>query len=496
MALKHLIAGWLLPELKNLAYTSAGKGRRSQSWAAPNTGPNNSLTGNLGTLINRSRAAIRNDPWAASGLEKLVSNIVGTGIKPKSEAEDDGFRKQLQQLFLDWSDESDADGQLDFYGQQALAVRSMLEAGECFVRLRPRQLKDGLTVPLQIQLLEAEFVPWDYNDDLKTGHKIRAGIEFNGIGQRVAYWMHKEHPSDYTSLDVGGLRRVPADQVLHLYEPLRPGQLRGQPLLTQVLLRMFHLDKFDDATLLRQEIANLFTGFITKPSPEQERVDPVTGRPIVYDLQGVPMVTMEPGTMQELSPGEEITFANPPGAASNYPDFIRQQLLAVAAGIGLPYEILSGDMKGVSDRALRVILNEFRRRIQQIQHNQLVFQFCRPVWHRWLDLAVLSGAIHATGFHHHKARFARVKWIPQGWPYMHPVQDVQSQNLAVRSGFKSRSEVVSEQGYDSEQIDDEIAADNRRADELALQYDSDGRQQSLNTNKEDSQDEQKTAEQK
>ena len=78
-------------------------------------------------------------------------------------------------------------------------------------------------------------------------------------------------------------------------------------------------------------------------------------------------------------------------------------------------------------------------------------------------------------------------------------QDVQSQNMAVRSGFKSRSEVVSEQGYDSEQIDDEIAADNRRADDLELQYDSDGRQQTSNTNKDDKdepQDEQETAQQK
>ena len=495
MKLRQRMANWLLPELKNLAYTSAGRGRRSQSWSAPSSGPNNALTGNLGTLINRSRAAIRNDPWAASGLDKLVANIIGTGIKPKSEASNDRFRKKLQTLFLDWTDESDADGQLDFYGQQSLATRSMLESGECFIRFRPRKLEDGFSVPLQLQLLESEFVPWDYNDDLKNGHSIRAGIELNTFGQRVAYWMHKAHPSDYTTLDTANLRRIPADQILHIYEPLRPGQLRGQPLLTQVLLRMFHLDKFDDATLLRQEVANLFTGFITKPAPEQEKVDPLTGRPIVYDLQGVPMVAMEPGTMQELSPGEEVTFNTPPGAASNYPDFIRQQLMAVAAGIGLPYEILSGDMKGVSDRALRVVLNEFRRRIQQIQHNQIVFQLCRPVWNYWLDLAVLSGAIHAPGYHTRKADYRRVKWIPQGWPYMHPVQDMQAQNLAVRSGFKSRSEVVSEQGYDSEQIDDEIAADNRRADELELQYDSDARNDlktNPSTDKDDSPDEQKT----
>ncbi len=197
------------------------------------------------------------------------------------------------------------------------------------------------------------------------------------------------------SIETADLHRVPASEVLHLYEPLRPGQLRGQPLLASVLLRMFHLDKFDDATLLRQEIANLFTGFITKPHPEQERVDPLTGKTIQTNFENIPMVTMEPGTIQELAPGEEVNFNTPPGSATGYPDFMRQQLMASAAGMGLPFELLSGDMKGVSDRALRVVLNEFRRRIQQIQHNQIVFQLCRPVWNRWLDLAVLSGAISA-----------------------------------------------------------------------------------------------------
>ena len=473
--LKQKTARFLLKRVVNLAYTAAGHGRRAVSWRAPGTGPTSGLTGDLGTLINRSRAALRNDPWASSGVQKLVANIVGTGIKPKSEATDDAFRKNLQQLFLDWTDESDADGVLDFYGQQSLAARAMLEAGECFVRLRPRHPEDGLSVPLQVQILEAECVPWSYNDKLSNGHTIRAGIEFNAIGKRVAYWMHKAHPVEEFALETADLHRVPASDVLHLYDPLRPGQLRGQPLLANVLLRMFHLDKFDDATLLRQEIANLFTGFITKPHPDLEKVDPLTGRPLQTNFENIPMVAMEPGTMQELAPGEEVEFNTPPGSSTGYPDFMRQQLMATAAGIGLPFELLSGDMKGVSDRALRVVLNEFRRRIQQIQHNQIVFQFCRPVWNRWLDLAVLSGAIEAPNYSRKKAQYKRVKWIPHGWAYIHPVQDMQAQSLAVRNGFKSRSEVVSEQGYDSEQVDDEIAADNRRADGLDLQYDSDAR---------------------
>ena len=472
MGFRQHLARWIMP--KNQAFTGAGTGRRAASWYAPLTGPTKALTADLPKLINRSRAAIRNDPWASSGLEKLVANIVGRGITPKSLAKEVALREQLQELFLQWSDESDADGLLNFYGQQSLAARGYLEAGECFIRLRPRKPEDKLSVPLQLQIIEAEYVPLSYNETKGNGNTIKAGIEFNQLGQRVAYWMHREHPAEF-SFDATKLHRVPADNVLHIFEPLRPGQLRGQPLLTQVLLRMFHLDKFDDATLLRQEIANLFTGFIKKPSPEQGQVDPLTGKPLDYDLNGLPMVAMEPGTMQELAPGEDIEFNTPPGTGSDYPDFMRMQLMAISAGMGLPFELLSGDMNGVSDRALRLILNEFRRRIQQIQHNQMIYQFCRPVWNRWLELAVLSGAITAPDFRRDRLKYAKVKWIPHGWPYMHPVQDMQAQNMAVRSGFKSRSEVVSEQGYDSEQIDEEIAADNRRADKYELKYDSDSR---------------------
>ena len=90
-------------------------------------------------------------------------------------------------------------------------------------------------------------------------------------------------------------------------------------------------------------------------------------------------------------------------------------------------------------------------------------------------MAVLSGSVAIPDYGKNPGAYHRVKWIAHGWPYMHPVQDMQAQKMAVRSGFKSRSEVVSEQGYDSEQIDEEISADNRRSDGLELKYDSDAR---------------------
>ena len=46
---------------------------------------------------------------------------------------------------------------------------------------------------------------------------------------------------------------------------------------------------------------------------------------------------------------------------------------------------------------------------------------------------------------------------------------------AIRSGLMSRSEAISANGYDAEDVDREIAADNARADSLGLIFDSDPR---------------------
>jgi lambda family phage portal protein len=456
-------------------YEAGASTRRTYGWRAPSTKSNEALLANLTTLRDRSRAAVRNDGYAKGAIERLVTNIIGTGIKPMSLAADLDFRVKLNALFLRWTDECDADGMMDFYGLQAQATRTWFEGGEAFTRMRPRTPADGLSVPLQLQVLEPELCPHTHNVFTST-QKIRAGIEFNGIGKRVAYWFHPSRP-EFDDYDASQLRRVPADSVSHLFEAWRPGQLRGLPQLTPALVTLFELDKFDDATLLRQQLSNLFVAFVRRPSLSGDAAElhPLTGAEPTTADDGGSMVAMEPGITQELAPGEEMTFSNPP-APNGYSEFMRQQLSNIATATNVPYEVLTGDMRGINDRTVRVILHEFRRRIAMWQHQNVVFQFCRPVWKAFMDRVFLSGALPIPlDYLTDPTPWTNVKWVPQGWPYLHPVQDVQSNEAAVRAGFKSRAAVVSELGEDVEVIDAEQAADNARADALGLKYDSDGR---------------------
>lgn len=464
----------------NSIFDAGADTRRTVAWQAPTVSANRGLLESLARLRDRSRQSIRNNGYAKGVIDALITEMIGTGIKPMSQAPNAEWRRAVHALWMRWTDESDADGQLDFYGQQAQAARGWLEAGDSFTRMRFRLPTDGLTVPLQLQVLEAEMCPHTWNQFvLPNGNRVRAGIEFTPIGRRAAYYFHPAIPGDFQDYDLSQLRRVPAEVVVQLYDPLRPGQLRGLPHLTQALIKLYELDKFDDATLMRQQIANMFAAFITKPTSVSETpMDPITGLPMQTNAAGEQLSGMSPGIMQMLAPGEEINFSNPPDAGQAYPDFMRQQLFAVSAATGVPYEVLTGDMSKVNDRTVRVILQKFRRRIMAYQHQIIAFQFCRPIWAAWIDRAILSGALAMPpDYLANPEPWTRVAWKPQGWPYLQPVQDVEAQQAAIRAGFTSRSSTVSEQGEDAELVDAEQAADNARADGLGLRYDSDGRQE-------------------
>jgi lambda family phage portal protein len=429
-------------------YEAAATTRRTTGWL-PATGDINTLIfRNLDTLRARSRDMVRRNPWAANALDAFVGNAIGTGIKPQSLDPDARLKERIQQLWLRWTDEADASGLTDFYGLQALACRAVMEAGECLIRLRPRLARDGLTVPLQLQLLEAEHLPTAETRKLENGNYIRAGIEFDRIGRRVAYWLYREHPFDALNpVASTELVRVPADSVLHLFRPLRPGQLRGQPWLTQVLIKLYELDQYDDAELVRKKTAAMFAGFVTKNAPE----DQVLGEK-AEDASGTALAGLEPGTLQVLLPGEDIKFSTPADVGASYETFMRVQLRSIAAGMGITYEQLTGDLTGVNYSSIRAGLLEFRRRCEQFQHQVIVYQFCRPVWERWIEAAVLAGALPLA------AAGSQAKWIPPGFAWVDPLKDIKAQIMAVRAGFKRRAEVVSEQGYDAEALDREIAA--------------------------------------
>lgn len=437
--------------------------RRLRGWNPPLENINALVAGGGPRLLARSRELVVSNGYAANACEAFAANLVGDGIKPSSLIADPDLRDLVQRLWLAWTDEADADGLTDFYGLQAMIAREMFVAGECFVRLRPRRAEDGLLVPLQLQVLQSELLPFDKTETAPNGNRIRCGVEFDAIGRRVAYHFRRSHPGDVTDQGPGspGTTRVLAEDVLHIYRPIDAGQIRGLPHIAPAMVRLFLLDQYDDAELDRKKTAAMFAGFITKTAPE----DPMMGEGEV-DPEGAALASLEPGTLQVLLPGEDVRFSSPADVGGGYEAFQYRTLLAVSASLGLPYHLVTGDVRQANYSSLRAELVEFRRRIGQLQHGVMAHQLCRPVWQRWIETAVLSGALRSASI----GQLRPVQWIPPRWDWVDPLKDIQAQILAMEAGLTSRRKVVEATGYDIEEVDRENASDMARVSALGLSY--------------------------
>ena len=412
----------------------------------------------------RARWLVRNNGYAINAVESWAANTVGDGIKPISKIADAGRKEELQRLWLAWTDEADAEGLTDFYGLQRRAAREVFLAGEVFFRIRPRRAGDGLTVPLQLQMLPSEMLPLEQTGTATNGNTIRQGIEFDRIGRRVAYHFFRRHPGDSTDPGLAGeLVRVPASEIIHVIDPVEAGQLRGVSKLAPAIVKLFLLDQYDDAELDRKKVAAMYAMFVTSPAPENPLAP-------LEDEDGPAGVEISPGQIVRLDPGEDVTIGQPADSGGTYEPFQYRTLLQISAALGIPYPYLANDMVKGNFSNSRLALIEFRRRVSAWQHSVMAYQLCRPVYARWMDAAVLSGALSLPGYEANRSRLLAADWLPTKWDWVDPLKDANAEITQIEAGLKSRTQAIAERGYDAEQVDREIAAERKRERTLGLDF--------------------------
>lgn len=429
----------LVDKLNKRAYDGAKTGRRTGGWVSAGNSANAEIAPALNLLRNRSRELVRNNPYAKKAMRVLCTNYIGTGITANIRD------KKAAALYKKWIKECDADGHFDLYGLQRLIALAEPESGECLIRFRYRKESDGLTVPLQLQVLEPDYLDSNKFEDLNGGGWIQHGIEYDAIGRRVAYWLYQQHPGEI-SPKLQGLKsyRVSADDIIHFYDKTRPGQSRGVPVLASAMLTANDLDDYLEATLVRKGAEACIAAFI-KTDDENRTIGNDT-----LDENNNRIEELAPVMVQYLNPGEEISFSNP-STSSGDVGYTNDRLHAIAVGAGITYEQMTGDLSQVNYSSIRAGTLDFRREVEQWQWINFIPIVCERILRKFLDIAVLSGKI--------KTADIESEWTTPRFDWVDPVKDVQGEGMEIALGLKTWSESVRGRGYDPDKIYEEMKAE-------------------------------------
>lgn len=433
-------------------YEGAASGRRVDSWQAQGLSANGEIALALPKLRDRHRDLVRNNPWASRAVQAIVSNTVSYGITAKVNG-----KPKLISTYKAWAESKacDASGQHNIYGLQGLIMRTVVESGECLVRRRWRRPSDGLPVPMQLQIMEPDYLDHTRTEILQGGGWIVQGKQYSPFGKLEGYWLYKSHPGDpiTTSADVGF---VPVSEIAHIYRQDRGSdQVRGVPWGTSVMITLRDLDDYEDAYLFRQKLANCQVGVVYDNSAG---VDSTAAVPALSE-------TMEPGRYDFLPAGKDIKFNTPPNAG-DYGPFVNAALLRVAAGYGITFQALTGDLSSVNFSSGRMGWLEFGRNIDAWRWHMLIPQGLDVIGGWFLEAAAMQG-IPTAG--------VSIGWTAPRRELIDPAKEIKAYRDAVRSGQMSLPMVHRELGEDSDEILDEISATNKKLDKLGIVLDSDPR---------------------
>ncbi len=441
-------------QLEQRLYEAASAGRRNDGWFSSGTDANAEAGFGMQILANRARDLVRNEPYAEAAVEGLSSNVIGTGImsRPLIGDKEDSVRLKAWKKWAE-STKCDSTGQLNLAGLQELAFSTIVVSGSVLVRrVRVIPTKED-PIPLKLMLLEPDYLVRD-----KQGTNIVQGIEFDKNGKPAAYYLYDRHPGDSRISGGTSSTRVPASEILHVFRAKRAGQVIGVSWFAPVMQTLKDLGDVMDATIYKQKVAAAFAAFVHDIEAVSEGQS-TTNPPISSHL--------EPGIIEILPPGKDITFANPP-STSDFDPFTKTVLRSVAKGLGMTYEELTGDLSNTSFSSARMGWIAFHRHIEKWRWLMFMPKFQQPVCDWFDEAAAIAGVVDES---------QDTTWIhtPPKREMIDPVSETRSSIDAVRGGIKTLRQVHEELGEDSNQILADIEATNKVLDEKHIILDSDPR---------------------
>jgi lambda family phage portal protein len=432
-------------------YDAAQVGRRTSSFRQGKGSANAEIARALPVLRERSREFVRNSWIGPRALDVLCSHVVGTDLTVRFDTGSAKDDQRAQTLWDEWTAQADIQGEGNFLSEISLAFRATLEGGDSIIRMRAlsRSEMGARRVPMALHVGEGDLI--DHERDrlaiTNAAFRARLGVELGANDTRIGYWLHNMAPGEPGYAIAGGLTSelVPRREVVHLYRRLRPGQLRGVPAFAPVLTTARDFADLMDSLVVKERMqANIGifieSGDVAGPFAKEAAAAAAPG-----PASGLEEIGLRPGMIARLKAGEKMQGFAPAGNSSFEPVALRA-MQGIAAGLGLTYDQVTGDLTQANYSSLRAGKIEFRRLVADLQWNMLEPQALSRITGRWVDLAILAGQLPR------RAHGWRRRYVMPAHEPIDPKKDLEADILAVRAGRMSPQDFIGAWGRDWREV--------------------------------------------
>lgn len=446
------------------AYEAAQPSRLRKTKTDPGSG--DAIVERAGESLRlQARHLDENHDLAGGVLDVLVNNVVGRGIavEPQVKLKNGDLAKevndQLIELWGEWIRFPEVTWEHHWNQMPRLLARHWFRDGEVLVKHvegTRRDLDHGTIVPYSLEMIEADFLPFDLNDQKK---RIIHGVEKDGWRRPRAYHLYKEHPGDAHSIVTRqDTKRFTADKILHPKIVKRISQTRGISIFASVMTRMEDIKDYELSERMAAKVAASICAYIRKSLD-----GPAAG--VQVDDSGNRLMKMQPGMIfDNLLPGEEVGMIDSNRPNSMLEQFRNSQLRAVAAGTSTGFSSISKDYRGTYSAQRQEL-------VEQSVHYAVLREYfaerlVRPIWERFVTMALLSGQVKMPESEINSRSMKQAEFQGPVMPWIDPQKEATAEEKLIQAGLKARAQSIRERGGNPQATFEQIKQE-REQDEAA-----------------------------
>lgn len=403
---------------------------------------------NLEQARDTSRLYSKNNGFVKGLLRASRDNVIGTGLKAKSNLSRKHFKNltesQLKNIedninnyFNKWalSKNSDITQNNNFYLQQRLAYFTYKRDGDVFATL------PLLRNEINLRLIPPEFVSYDSVDGFIQG------IRTNQYGRPVEYAINKSEDSldDFIILR----NSINKQNVLHLFDNERINSLRGMPFTTEIIRDCVYIDDYMKSELQASQIASKFIGTIKTQSKgnifETKKTNSLKNNlgNTEANLKKQERI-FKHNTITQLKPDEELEIINKGRDNPNFDKIVNTSLQKVSSCTRIPIEIILTVFTSSysASRASMLLLEKFIKPERELFNTK----FNNPIRNQVIEWGVLKGDLNIPDFFNNKDEYLNCEWLGDAQGSVDPVKDAKAKVTLIDNNLTTREKATRDLG--------------------------------------------------